>query len=81
MPGPILGAGDIMGEGKKSLCPQRAYILMRVKQMINDRFICNIQVIVELKTYEEIKEEIIRQWTVMMAAISEREEGKASLIR
>ena len=70
-----------MGEGKKSLCPQRAYILMRVKQMINDRFICNIQVIVELKTYEEIKEEIIRQWTVMMAAISEREEGKASLIR
>ena len=53
---------------------------MRVKQMINDRFICNIQVIVELKTYEEIKEEIIRQWTVMMAAILEREEGKASLI-
>lgn len=54
---------------------------MRVKQMINDRFICNIQVIVELKNNEEIKEEIIRQWTVMMAAISEREEGKASLIR
>lgn len=68
-------------KGKKSLCPQGAYILMRVKQMINDRFICNIQVIVELKTYEEIKEEIIRQWTVMMAAILEREEGKASLIR
>ena len=48
--------------------------------MINDRFICNIQVIVELKNNEEIKEEIIRQWTVMMAAISEREEGKASQV-
>lgn len=42
MPGPILGVKDIMDEGKKSLCPQGAYILMRVKQMINDRFTCYI---------------------------------------